>query len=261
MVGGSEFYANVDPRLDQKDLKIGVQVLVNEAYVLINTLDYDRTGPIMKIKEVLDDGRIRIDQEPGRPGTFLQRSSDLKDLELKAGDEVRLDPTHRFAVERLEHLQAGAHVLDEVPSITWENIGGQHEAIASIRRAIEYPLLHAETFKQYQFTQPKGFLLYGPPGCGKTMIGQATAASLAQLMNNQKETNQKNLEERGSLASRPVIAGGVFLHVKGPEILNMWVGESERMVRDLFTQARQRRMAGFLPFIFIDEAESILGTR
>jgi len=129
------------------------------------------------------------------------------------------------------------------------------EAIAAIKKAIEYPLLHADTFQRFKFTQPKGFLLYGPPGCGKTLIGQAAAASLSRLV---RESNQG---EPGTKENTLPVTRGAFLHVKGPEILNMWLGESERMVRELFAQARARRSEGALPFIFIDEAESILGTR
>jgi len=261
MVGGCEFYANVDPRVEQKDLLIGCQVLVNEAYVVIRSLGYDLNGPILKVREVLADGRLRMDQEPGRQGILLQRAAELRDVEFKPGDEVRVDPSLRLVIERLEKSQTEGHVLDEVPSVTWEHIGGQKVAIAAIRRAIEYPLLHHQTFQQYQFTQPKGFLLHGPPGCGKTLIGQATAASLAQLV---KEKAGKLSDDRTNKDGKdtfPPIERGSFLHVKGPEVLNMWVGESERIVRDLFAQARERRQAGFLPFIFIDEAESILGTR
>jgi len=116
-------------------------------------------------------------------------------------------------------------------------------------------LLHSKTFEQFKFTQPKGFLLYGPPGCGKTLIGQAAAASLSKLVSDSGQV------EGVGTADKPPVTGGAFLHVKGPEILNMWLGESERMVRDLFAQARARRKDGALPFIFIDEAESILGTR
>ncbi len=250
-VGGAEYFTNLDPRVNQADLKIGTQVLVNEAYAVINTLGYDRTGPALKVAETLADGRLRFEQEPGRNALILERSSDLAGAELKAGDEVRIDPSHRIAIEKLEDREATLHLLDEVPTITWEQIGGQSAAITAIRKTIEYPLLHAETFTKYQFAQPKGFLLHGPPGCGKTLIGRAAAGSLSKML---AATDPNSTAEAA-------ISQGVFLHVKGPEILNMWLGESERMLRDLFAQARARRKEGVLPFIFIDEAESILGTR
>lgn len=255
LVGGAEYYANVDPRVSIADLKVGTQILVNEAYTVIKTLGYDRNGPILKLTEAMPDGRLRFEQEMGRQSLILQRSTDLVDVELKTGDEIRIDPSHRVAIEKLSDRKASRHVLDETPNITWEQIGGQNEAIAAIRKAIEYPLLHAETFERFKFSQPKGFLLYGPPGCGKTLIGQAAAGSLAKLVGESKQQQAPDQERR------PPVTSGAFLHVKGPEILNMWLGESERMVRDLFEQARARRRDGALPFIFIDEAESILGTR
>jgi proteasome-associated ATPase len=255
VVGGAEYYANVDPRVAAADLKIGAQILVNEAYAVIKTLGYDRNGPILKLAEAMADGRLRFEQEMGRQSLILQRSSDLIGVELKTGDEVRIDPSYRIAIEKLEDRKAGKHVLDETPKVTWEQIGGQSSAIAAIRKAIEYPLLHTETFEQFKFSQPKGFLLYGPPGCGKTLIGQAAAGSLLKLVSESKQ------ESAAAADTRTPVTSGAFLHVKGPEILNMWLGESERMVRDLFAQARARRKEGALPFIFIDEAESILGTR
>jgi proteasome-associated ATPase len=255
VVGGAEYYANVDPRVSDTDLKIGTQILVNEAYAVIKTLGYDQNGPILKLAEAMPDGRLRFEQEMGRQSLILQRSTDLVGVELKAGDEIRIDPSHRVAIEKLGDRKASRHVLDETPNITWEQIGGQNEAIAAIRKAIEYPLLHAKTFEQFKFSKPKGFLLYGPPGCGKTLIGQAAAGSLAKLVSESKPEHQPDGDKR------PPVTGGAFLHVKGPEILNMWLGESERIVRDLFEQARARRRDGALPFIFIDEAESILGTR
>jgi len=255
LVGGAEYYANVDPRVAGGDLKIGTQILVNEAYAVIKTLGYDLNGPILKLTEPMADGRLRFEQEMGRQSLILRRSSDLVGMELKAGDELRIDPTHRIALEKLVDRKASKHVLDETPKVTWEQIGGQSEAIAAIRKAIEYPLLHAATFQQFKFSQPKGFLLYGPPGCGKTLIGQAAAASLSKLV------SESGIERGQKDDGRAPITGGAFLHVKGPEILNMWLGESERMVRDLFAQAKARRQDGALPFIFIDEAESILGTR
>ena len=260
MVGGAEYYASVDPRVEGDSLKAGHQILVNEAYVVIRSLGYDRSGPVVKVREVLEDGRLRIDQEAGRQGILIHRADDLAGVDLKVGDEVRLDPTHRIAIEQLAPPKAQSHLLAELPTVRWEHIGGQQEAIGAIRRSIEYPLLHEGLFARYQFQQPKGFLLYGPPGCGKTLIGQATAASLGQLLAQHRES--PITETSSHAASKlPPIEGGIFLHVKGPEVLNMWVGESERIIRDLFLQARQHRQAGKLPFIFIDEAESILGTR
>ena len=255
LVGGAEYYAAVDPRVQAAELKIGAQILVNEAYAVIRILGYDRNGPVLKVAEALADGRLRFEQEMGRQVLILQRSSDLIGIDLKAGDEVRIEPSLHVAIEKLEDRQAKTHLLDEIPTVTWEQIGGQTEAIAAIQKAIEYPLLHAETFQRFKFTQPKGFLLYGPPGCGKTLIGQAAAASLAKLVGASVQGVS------GAKGERPAVTRGAFLHVKGPEILNMWLGESERMVRDLFAQARARRNEGALPFIFIDEAESVLGTR
>jgi len=255
VVGGAEYYANIDPRVSTGDLKVGTQILVNEAYAVIKTLGYDRNGPILKLTEAMADGRLRFEQEMGRQSLILQRSAELAEADLKAGDEIRIDPTYRIAIEKLSDRNSSRHVLHDMPTVTWEQIGGQQEAIAAIRKAIEYPLLHAQTFEQFQFAQPKGFLLYGPPGCGKTLIGQAAAGSLSKLLG---EAQPGGATDSGG---RPPVTSGAFLHVKGPEILNMWLGESERMVRELFAQARARRKEGALPFIFIDEAESILGTR
>ena len=255
LVGGAEYYASVDPRVQAAELKIGAQILVNEAYAVIKMLGYDRNGPVLKVAEALADGRLRFEQEMGRQVLILQRSSDLISVDLKAGDEVRIDPSLHVAIEKLEDRKAKSHLLDEVPTVTWEQIGGQTEAISAIQKAIQYPLLHAGTFQRFKFTQPKGFLLYGPPGCGKTLIGQAAAASLSKLV------GESDQAASGAKGDKTPVTRGAFLHIKGPEILNMWLGESERMVRDLFAQARARRKEGALPFIFIDEAESVLGTR
>ena len=177
-------------------------------------------------------------------------------IELKPGDEVRIDPSHRIAIERLEDRKADTHLLDEVPTVTWEQIGGQQAAIAAIRKAIEYPLLHAETFAQYRFTQPKGFLLR-PSGVRKDLnrpgrpqlVSRSWLAKRSPIRRGILHSTRPPHTRRVSdpIHASDQITGGVFLHVKGPEILNMWLGESERMVRDLFAQARARRKAGSLP--------------
>src|ERR1051325_1885275 len=244
-VGGQDYYCNIDPRMDVSTLKIGTRVLLNEAYVVIGDLGYDRNGPVGKIADILTDGRLRIGQDHGLQSFVLQRSSELADATLKAGDEIRVDVGYRVAIEQLSQHKAQDHYLDTVPELPWERIGGQKKALDAIKDAIELPLLHPDLFARFHYTQPKGFLLHGPPGCGKTLIGKATAFNLTRQL---KEKTGEHMRE-------------YFMHLKGPEILNMWVGESERMVRELFQQARQKRKEGFLPFLFIDEAESILGTR
>jgi proteasome-associated ATPase len=164
---------------------------------------------------------------------------------LKAGDEVRVDSNYRVAIELLSQSKTEEYYLDAVPELPWDKVGGQQAALSAIKDAIELPLLHADLFAKFQHQTPKGFLLHGPPGCGKTLIGKATAYNLTRQL---KEKTGENMQQ-------------FFMHIKGPEILNMWVGESERMVREIFATAREKRKDGFLPFIFIDEAESILGTR
>ena len=244
-VGGHDYYSNVDPRLDAKSLKIGTRVLVNEAYAVVGDLGYDTAGPVGKITDVLKDGRLRVGQEHGMQSVIVQRSSDLLDAKLKAGDELRVDPSYRVAVELLTSSEKREYYLEDVPELPWSRVGGQTDALQAIKDAIEMPMLHGELFERFHYAQPKGFLLHGPPGCGKTLIGKATAYNLTKKLRDKTGRDMKEC----------------FLHVKGPEILNMWVGESERMVREIFSIAREKRKQGFMPFLFIDEAESILGTR
>src|SRR3954463_5009943 len=245
VVGGADYYCNVDPRISLAKLKKGTRVLVNEAYVIVGDLGFETAGPVTKITEVLGTDRLRVGSEHGLQSLVLQRSAELMKGSLKSGDEVRVDPNYRIALELLAHPESREHYLDEVPELPWSKVGGQEHAIEAIKDAIELPLIHEELFAKFHHTTPKGFLLYGPPGCGKTLIGKATAYNLT------KQLREKSGEEMKEY----------FMHVKGPEILNMWVGESERIVRDIFQTAREKRREGFLPFLFIDEAESILGTR
>ena len=245
IVGGSEYYANLDTQLDPKTLKKGISVLLNDAFVVVGELGYNDAGPIAKIADVIPDGRLRIGQEPNAQTVILERAADLMDVKLKPGDEVRVDSNYRVALEHIPTKETDAYALEAVPNIPWSKVGGLEETIQRIKDTIELPILHPELFSRFQYNAPKGFLLHGPPGCGKTLIGKATAYNLTQQL--QRESGED--------------VEGCFLHIKGPEILNMWLGESERKVREIFQIAREKKEDGKLAFVFIDEAESILGTR
>ena len=232
VVGGADYYCNVDPRINLAKLKKGTRVLVNEAYVIVGDLGFETAGPVTKITEVLGADRLRVGSEHGLQSLILQRSAELIKATLKSGDEVRVDPNYRVALEVLARPQSREHYLDEVPELPWEKVGGQDQALQAIKDAIELPLIHGELFQKFQHATPKGFLLYGPPGCGKTLIGKATAYNLTKQL---REKTGNEMKE-------------YFMHVKGPEILNMWVGESERIVREIFSTAREKRREGFLLF-------------
>ncbi len=245
VVGGSDYFCNIDPRLPRRSLRKGTRVLVNEAYVIVGDLGYETAGPVARVTEVLGSERLRVGSEQGLQSVVLERSDRLEGVAVKVADEVRVDPGFRMALEVMAQGKAQQHFLDAVPELPWEKVGGQEAALQAIRDAIELPLLHPELFEKFDHATPKGFLLHGPPGCGKTLIGKATAYNLTRQL---REKTGADMTE-------------YFMHVKGPEVLNMWVGESERMVREIFATAREKSREGFLPFLFIDEAESILGTR
>src|SRR5947209_10272771 len=163
----------------------------------------------------------------------LQRSADLAQSTLKSGDEVRVDSNYRIALEMLSSTKSHEHYLDDVPELPWEKVGGQEAALQAIKDAIELPLLHVDLFKKFQHATPKGFLLYGPPGCGKTLIGKATAYNLTKRLGEKTGAQMKEY----------------FMHVKGPETLSEWVGESERMVREICAPGREARRDGLMPVL------------
>ncbi|MGA2176592.1 MAG: AAA family ATPase [Verrucomicrobiota bacterium] len=242
---GTDYVCRIDPQVPLASLQVGQRVLLNEAFAVVQGLGFDRNGPIVRVDELLSGGRLRIGQESGLLTSVLLRSALLAKEKIKPGMEVRLDVNQRVALEVIGVGRRIERSLETVTALPWTAVGGQSEAVQAIRDTIELPFLHRELFKRFEHTVPKGFLLHGPPGCGKTLLGKATAYNLRQQI--RAETGVDHPE--------------FFLHVKGPEILNMWVGESERQVRDLFAQCRERAAEGSLAFLFIDEAESILGTR
>lgn len=244
-LGGVDYVCRVDPQLPLSSLQTGQRVLCNEAFAVVQGLGFDQGGPIVRVDEMLSDGRIRIGSENGPAPLVVMRSALLAKERLKPGLEIRLDANQRVALEVIGSGRRIERSLEKVSRIPWEAIGGQDEAVQAIRDTIELPLLRRDLFKRFDHAVPKGFLLHGPPGCGKTLLGKATAWNLRQQI------------RQSTGVDRPEF----FLHVKGPEILNMWVGESERQVRDLFSQCRERAAEGQLAFLFIDEAESILGVR
>src|SRR2546426_3902628 len=244
-VAGTDYVCRVDPAIPLASLQIGQRVLLNEAFAVVQGLGFDRNGPIVHVDELLSDGRLRIGQESGLMPLVLQRSALLSKEKLKPGMDIRLDVNQRVALEVVGVGKRVERTLETVTELPWSAIGGQEDAVQAIRDTIELPFLHRDLFKRFEHTVPKGFLLYGPPGCGKTLLGKATAYNLRRQIKVQTGVDRPEF----------------FLHVKGPEILNMWVGESERQVRDLFAQCRERANDGALAFLFVDEAESILGTR
>lgn len=245
-LGDAEFVSQVDPNIEEEKLQTGVRVKLNDAYAVVGAMATSTAGPLVKVADVLADGRLRIGNDtPGSDGKLVLRADDLKDKAINKGDEVRLEATGKVAVEHFEHEEARDYFFEEVPDIPWEQVGGQQHAIQLIRDTIEQPLLYPEIYRQYDKKPIKGILLYGPPGCGKTLIGKATAHNLTKEYSARVGHDVKEY----------------FMFISGPKILNMWLGETERMVREIFRTAREKAKEGKLVFIFMDEAESVLRTR
>jgi proteasome-associated ATPase len=245
-MGDQEYIANLDPKMEKKEFNVGTRVKVNEAFSVIGDLGYHPGGPLVKIADVLDEERLRVSMDSqGMQSRVIYRATCLQDLPLKIGDEVRVEPNFKVALEHFPQQETQDYFMEEVPDLPWEKIGGQQEAIQVIKDAIELPLLHPELFARFEKRPLKGILLFGPPGCGKTLIGKATAYNLTREY---RERTHRDVKE-------------YFMYINGPKILNMWLGETERMVREIFATARAKAKDGYLVFIFIDEAESILRTR
>jgi proteasome-associated ATPase len=245
-LGDQEYLVAVDGSVEREQLVTGASVLLNEAYTVVGVRGFSADGGYARVSEVLDDGRLRVTYDgQGSSGHVAFRAASLANETIRTGDEVRLEPNHKVAIEIARPADRKEFYLEDVPEIPWSQVGGQEQAIEVIKDAIELPMLHPELFARFEKRPLKGILLYGPPGCGKTLIGKATAYNLTK--------------EYGKHAGRDV--QHCFMVLSGPKILNMWLGETERMVREIFSTARQKAKDGYLVFLFIDEAESILRTR
>ncbi len=242
---GRKMRVNVAPELDASRFRRGAEVILNEALNVVEVLDPDRSGEVMKVKDRLGDDRVIVFGH-GDEELVATLAGPLRDEPIRAGDPLLVDPRSNVAIERLPKEEVEELVLEEVPDVSYEDIGGLESQIEAIRDAVELPFLYSELFHEHQLDPPKGVLLYGPPGCGKTLIAKAVAKSLAD-----------KVRER---TGRPD-AHSYFLNIKGPELLNKYVGETERQIRQIFQRAKERSEEGLPVIVFFDEMDSIFRTR
>ncbi|MGZ8620448.1 MAG: proteasome ATPase, partial [Actinomycetota bacterium] len=233
------------PDLDERAFRPGVQVVLNESLNVVEVLEPDRAGEVVKVKDKLGDDRLIVVGR-GDEEYVAHLAGSLLDTPIRVGDNVLFDTRSNVAVELLPKEEVEELVLEEIPDVSYEDIGGLEGQIDSIRDAVELPFLYAELFHEHELEAPKGILLYGPPGCGKTLIAKAVAASLAD----------KVAERTGRSDAR-----SYFLNVKGPELLNKYVGETERQIREIFQRAKERSEEGLPVIVFFDEMDSIFRTR
>jgi proteasome-associated ATPase len=242
--GGRKLKVNVTPRVTAGSLCRGQEVVLNEALNVVEVGAGEAQGEIVRLKDRLDENRLmvtlRADEE-----RVVEISEQLDGTALQPGDLLRLDARAGVVLERLPKAEVEDLVLEEVPNITYADVGGLAAQIDQIRDAIELPVLYAEHFAAHKLAPPKGVLLYGPPGCGKTLIAKAVANALAQQLSRQTGTPSR----------------AYFLNVKGPELLNKYVGETERKLREIFARAREKASVGAPVVIFFDEMDSLFRTR
>jgi len=245
MAGNRKLRVAAQPSVEVKMLQKGQEVLLNESFTIIDVRTFDPTGDVVRVRDKLDDGRLVV-MAHADDERVVSLADSMSDVRIRAGDFVRIDPRAGLVVERLARPEVEELVLEEIPDVTYEQVGGLTDQIEEIRDAVELPYLHRDLFSRYGLVPPKGILLYGPPGCGKTLIAKAVANSLA-----------KAVAER---TGRPD-ARSYFLNIKGPELLNKWVGETERQIRLIFQRAKEKSDEGVPVIVFFDEMDSLFRTR
>jgi proteasome-associated ATPase len=243
--GGRKLRVNASPTVDVDELRRGQEVMLNEALNVVAALHYEEVGEVVMLKEVLADTDRALVIANADEERVVRIAAPLRDQKLRAGDSVLLDTRANYIYERIPKTEVEELILEEVPDIDYANIGGLRGQIDAIRDAIELPYLHPELFQEHELKPPKGVLLYGPPGCGKTLIAKAVANSLA------KQVVAKTGQEGKSF----------FLNIKGPELLNKYVGETERHIRLVFQRAREKASEGTPVIVFFDEMDSLFRTR
>jgi proteasome-associated ATPase len=244
--GGRKIRVSVSPNVVVPDLQRGQEVMLNEAMNVVAAKGFERSGDVVTLKEILEGGDRALVVGHTDEERIVHLADILLDAPLRIGDSLLMEPRSAYVFERIPKSEVEELVLEEVPNIDYTDIGGLAAQIEAIRDAVELPFLHADLFREHKLRPPKGILLYGPPGCGKTLIAKAVANSLSKQM----------AKERGEGEAK-----SYFLNIKGPELLNKYVGETERHIRLVFQRAREKASEGTPVIVFFDEMDSIFRTR
>ncbi|MFJ4714593.1 proteasome ATPase [Streptomyces sp. NPDC088785] len=244
--GGRKLRVNVSPSVALEELRRGQEVMLNEALNVVEAMEYESVGDIVTLKEILEDGERALVTGHTDEERVVRLAEPLLDVTIRPGDALLLEPRSGYVYEVVPKSEVEELVLEEVPDIGYEQIGGLGNQIELIRDAVELPYLYPDLYREHELRPPKGVLLYGPPGCGKTLIAKAVANSLAK----------KVAEVTGQGQGK-----SFFLNIKGPELLNKYVGETERQIRLVFQRAREKASEGTPVIVFFDEMESLFRTR